>query len=311
MEPFAQLPFEALPERPRVAHGFFDVPARQVPVWTEHFGDTTAQVRVLGSGPPLLLVHGLMTTSYSFRHVIEPLARDFTVYVPDLVGAGGSSRPRVSYPPDAIVDWLDQLVAALGVRGCGVIGNSMGGYLALAWALRHPAAMRRLLVVHAPLLPTPRLNALWAALRVPGAYRLLRRLVQRDPERWVHHNVHYWDETLKSREETRAYGDPLATDSGMYGFYRHLRDTMDVRHVRRLWRALQARSSVGAHLPLPVRFLYARRDPMVPPQTGTALLRALPEVDLDWVEQGSHFAHVDAVDAFLTSAGSFFAPGAR
>lgn len=302
MEPFVQLPFAQLPAHPTRPHGFFDLPERRVSVWTEHFGDTTASVRVAGSGPPLLLLHGLMTTGYSYRYVIERLAQEFTVYVPDLVGCGRSSRPRAAYPPEQVSEWLDHLVSVLGVRGCTVVGNSMGGYLALDWALRHPRSVRRLLVVHAPLMPTPRLYALWLATRLPGAHLLLRWLVQRDVERWAHHNVHYWDESLKSREETREYGAPLATDSGMYAFFRQLRDTMDVRPLRRLWRALDARSEAGAHFPIPLRLLYARRDPMVPPATGHALLQVLPDADLQWIERGSHFAHVDAVDAFLEAA---------
>src|SRR5215813_2061653 len=64
------------------------------------FTDTTGATRsvgvrhkVTGDGPPLVLVHGLMTSSYSFRYVLEPLGRRYRVFAPDLVGAGLSDKP--------------------------------------------------------------------------------------------------------------------------------------------------------------------------------------------------------------------------
>ncbi|MDF2691925.1 MAG: putative hydrolase, partial [Labilithrix sp.] len=49
--------------------------------------------KVTGEGPPLVLVHGLMTSSYSWRYVLELLGRRYRVFAPDLVGAGLSDKP--------------------------------------------------------------------------------------------------------------------------------------------------------------------------------------------------------------------------
>jgi pimeloyl-ACP methyl ester carboxylesterase len=302
VEPFVQLPFAKLPQEPRVPHPFFEVEERQVPVWTEALGDTVASVRVCGSGPPLLLVHGLMTTSYTWRYVIGPLSEHFTVYAPDLVGAGRTSKPKKRLTADNVVEWLDALQMALGIRGSQVVGNSMGGYLTVRWALKHPKSIRRLLVVHAPLVPMPRLYALWFVTRVPGVHSLLRYVVARSPEGWVHRNVHYWDESLKSREETREYGLPLATTDGFDGFFSQLRDTMNVFALATQWRSLISREDMGATFPMPLRFLYAKQDPMVPPAVGKRLEEVMHYAEMKWLEHGSHFAHVDAPDVFLAAA---------
>jgi pimeloyl-ACP methyl ester carboxylesterase len=134
--PFRPGRFEDLPERPRVAHPYFELRSEKVRVTTPALGTLEASVRVHGAGPPLLLVHGLMTSSYSWRYVVEPLGEHFTVYAPDLPGAG-QSEPAPSYAPQAIADWLAALQIALAIRGCRVIGNSMGGYLcASPWRSR-------------------------------------------------------------------------------------------------------------------------------------------------------------------------------
>lgn len=300
MEPFVQPPLSALPEAPRVPHPFGSAPVERVALTTAALGRHEVAVRTFGAAdhPPLLLVHGLMTTAYSFRYVVEPLARHFRVVVPDLPGAGDSDTPAGRLTPEALAGSLHALVHALGLAGCSVVGNSMGGYVCLWWGLLHPGDQGRLLVLHAPGEPLLRLHALRAALRLPGSRRLLGWLVGRDPEGWVHRNVHYWDESLKSREETRTYSAPLRTERGLDGFFAHLRDTMDPREIH----AFGQRWAAGAPLAQPTLLLYARRDPMVPPVVGERLAARIPGAVLAHLEEGSHFAHVDRPALFLEAA---------
>src|SRR6185503_9336409 len=88
-----------------------------------------------------------------------------------------------------------------------------------------PPLMGRLVNLHSPGLPTARMRALRVALALmprPLYEALLRWLIARDPERWVHKNVHYYDETLKSREEHREFAAPLRTPEGVRAFTRML-----------------------------------------------------------------------------------------
>ena len=73
MIPFRRGRFDALPDAPRVPHPYFATSARTIAVRSERLGEVATHVRVFGAGPPLLLVHGLMTSSYSWRYVLEPL----------------------------------------------------------------------------------------------------------------------------------------------------------------------------------------------------------------------------------------------
>jgi pimeloyl-ACP methyl ester carboxylesterase len=295
--PFRPGRFEDLPERPRVPHPYFEVRAERVQVTTRVLGTMAASVRVHGSGPPLLLVHGLMTSSYSWRYVLSPLGQRFTVYAPDLPGAG-QSEPVPSYAPQACAEWIGALQRALGVRGCRVIGNSMGGYLCMRLALSDPEAMERLVNVHSPGVPEARLVLLRAALAVPGARAILKRRVQRDPLRWAHANVHYRDESLKSLEEAHAYGDPLSTDAGFDAFLGYLGQTMGIGPVCEFQATLKDRQARSQPFPVPLVHLYARKDPMVPSRFGP-ILAARTGAPLVWIEDASHFMHVDAAPRFL------------
>jgi pimeloyl-ACP methyl ester carboxylesterase len=285
--PFVQGRFRDLPETPRRPHAFYDLPLRHVEVASRHFGPVRIAYREIGEGPPLLLVHGLMTTGYSFRYLMPELAR-FRVIAPDLVGCGKSDKPAVRYAPAAVAAFVGELLSALDLRGCDVVGNSMGGYLAMQLALDDPGAMRRLVNIHSPGLPLARLYALRAAMALPGAPRLLHRLVLRDPLRWAHRNVHYHDESLKSLEEAREYGEPLATRAGCDAFARYLGETLDPFAMRRFAARLAA-----APFPVPLLLLYATTDPMVPPVVGHRLAALVPDAEMVWLEGTSHFMHVD------------------
>lgn len=280
-----------------MSHPYFEARTERVNVTTPDLGMLGASVRVHGSGPPLLVVHGLMTSSYSWRYVLEPLGKRFTVYAPDLPGAG-QSEPAPSYAPQACAGSIGALQRALGIRGCRVIGNSMGGYLCMRLGLSDPEAMARLINVHSPGVPEARLVLLRAALALPGARAVLKSRVQRDPLRWAHANVHYYDESLKSLEGAHAYGDPLANDAGFAAFFGYLGQTMGIGPIREFHATLTDRKARGLPFPVPLVHLYARKDPMVPSRFGPILAEETGS-PLIWVEAASHFMHVDAVERFL------------
>ncbi|MCB9766500.1 MAG: alpha/beta hydrolase [Alphaproteobacteria bacterium] len=294
MTPFRRHPFPSLPERPPRPHPFLDVPVETLSIDSAWCGPIRVAVRRFGEGPPLMLVHGLMTSGYSWRYVLEPLGQRFTLLIPDLPG-NGDSEPVLTapYTPEGLATLLGEVQAALGARGCPVVGNSMGGMIAMRWALDDPEAMSALVNIHSPGPPTARLYALSAALAVPGAQALAAWLARRDPERWVWRNVHYFDESNKSREETRLYGAPLSTPEGSRAFVAYLRDTMSIGGLSRLVESLKARRDGHQRFPVPLKLVYATADPMVPPSVGDALAALVPEAELVWLADTSHFMHVD------------------
>jgi pimeloyl-ACP methyl ester carboxylesterase len=137
---------------------------------------------------------------------------------------------------------------------------------------------------------------------VPGAVRALAALARRKPEEWAHKHVHYFDETLKSREEARQYGEPLASPEGARAFARYMAETLSASAMSDFVRELERRRERGEPFPVPLMLVYARQDPMVPPKVGKRLAKLIPSAELVWLEDSSHFAHVDSPERFLDAA---------
>jgi pimeloyl-ACP methyl ester carboxylesterase/putative sterol carrier protein len=84
-----------------------------------------------GQGPPVLLLHGLAATKLSYLPLLPALAERYRVIVPDLPGHGESSKPRTRYTPAYFARVIKALMDEMGLDDAAVIGNSMGGRVAL------------------------------------------------------------------------------------------------------------------------------------------------------------------------------------
>lgn len=300
MTPFRRLPFETLPERPRVPHDFERTRGVDVTVKSRAFGEMKAHYREIGEGPPLLLVHGLMTSSYSWRYVYGALAKSYHVIAPDLPGAGRSDKPRATYDAASLAEWLGEFQRAVGIEGCVVVGNSLGGYLCMMHAMREPAAFAKVVNIHSPASPDLRYRALGTLLALPGTTALLGALVGKDGRRWTHKNVHYYDESLKSLEEAEEYALPLRTPEGLAAFRSYLKDAVAPSGFVDLANALREKP-----FPVPLLLLYATTDPLVSPKNCNYLAKLVPTAKVVWIDNSSHFAHVDTPDAVVTAVTAF------
>jgi pimeloyl-ACP methyl ester carboxylesterase len=305
--PFSRLPYGELGELPPRPHPYFRTEPVELSMHTTSFGRLKIHYRVLGEGPPLLLIHGLMTSSYSWRYVLDELSRRFRVVAPDLPGCGRSDKPiDRRYDAAALSTWIGEFQAALNISGCCAAGNSLGGYICLRRALADATSFARLAVVHSPVLPDWRLRALHATLALPGVKPALAWMIRREPERWAHRNVHYYDERLKSLEEAREYGAPLSTKDGVYAFVKWLTEGLAPTTLTRFATELQHRLDQGVEFPVPLLLLYARQDPLVDPAMGEVLNRLVPAARLVRLDRSSHFAQVDRPDAVAQELLSFF-----
>lgn len=97
--------------------------------------------------PPVVLLHGLGATNASLLPCLTDLARDHRVLAPDLPGFGSSAAPRVAYSPAWFAAWLEDLQRVLGARPAVLLGNSLGGRIALEAGLAHPRSVRGLVLL--------------------------------------------------------------------------------------------------------------------------------------------------------------------
>jgi 2-hydroxy-6-oxonona-2,4-dienedioate hydrolase len=99
-----------------------------------------------GSGPVVVLLHGLGGNSANWAFNTPALAQKFRVVVPDQVGFGSSDKPLVNYRIGTYVDFLDKFLSELKVERATLVGNSMGGWIAALYALRYPGKVDRLVL---------------------------------------------------------------------------------------------------------------------------------------------------------------------
>jgi pimeloyl-ACP methyl ester carboxylesterase len=301
------LRYADLPDAPTLPHTFFAQTRKsvKVEVWGRKQPVEISYIEA-GQGEPLLLIHGLMTSAYSWRYVIPDLARHYRVLVPDLPGAGKSEAPTdLSMTPTSIAMLLAAFQHAVGADRAYVVGNSLGGYLAAWHALLYPDRVERLMIIHAPGFPELRLRLMKIALDLPGTGWIFSRLTS-DGEQFVIDNVHYENRALYSKEEAREYGaifkDPARTEV----FLHVLRQSMDPGEMERLVAFLEAQRDIKRPW-VPVRLLWARHDPLVSADYGPRYKNLIPSAELVWVDNTSHFIQVDqpqtAVEEILRFGG--------
>lgn len=102
--------------------------------------------RECGSGPPLLLIHGLLVTGEMFRDIIEPLAEKHQVIIPDLRGSGRSRNLPPPYSVKQQASDLAQLLYHLKIESVDVLGYSQGGPVAQQLAVDYPALVHCLIL---------------------------------------------------------------------------------------------------------------------------------------------------------------------
>src|SRR5215213_7450830 len=109
-------------------------------------GHERAFVKV-GSGPALLLLHGLGCDHTTWLPVIATLSRRYTVIAPDLLGHGRSAKPRADYSLGGYANGMRDLLTVLGIDKVTVVGHSFGGGVAMQFAYQFPERTERMVLV--------------------------------------------------------------------------------------------------------------------------------------------------------------------
>jgi len=125
-----------------------------------------------GSGPVVILVHGIASSSTTWGRVIPALAERTTVVAPDMLGHGGSTKTAGDYSLGALANGIRDLMEALGHDRATLIGHSLGGGVALQFAYQFPDRCERLVLVGSGGLGKE-IGLLFRALSFPGVEHVL------------------------------------------------------------------------------------------------------------------------------------------
>lgn len=229
--------------------------------------------------PPIVLLHGLLTTHYVYDLLIPRLAMDRRVIALDLPGAGDSDRPAPARVDGYSVPWLSeavqQAVAWLGCETVDLAGHDFGGALAVHWAACQPDRIRRLTLLAPTLLAgTLPLTGTLGFVPTMGP-EVFRRVVRRlDVQRFLELGVATPDMVMPS--EIDVYWDKLARFGGPEACHAMLSQLAALVRLRGLFAQVVADTVV----------VWGQDDRVVPMRHGERLATLLPHAQLERFEGG-------------------------
>jgi pimeloyl-ACP methyl ester carboxylesterase len=167
-----------------------------------------------GSGPPVVLIHGMLNSSSHWRSVALSLAGDYTVIAPDLIGHGDSAAPRGDYSLGAHAASIRDLLAAIGIERASIVGHSLGGGVAMQFFYQFPQRTERLVLISSGGLghevsPVLRTAAHFPHLEDPeGLSEVLREFIQSTRPGMI--DDADWGAVLSRRSPPRRVGEAAA-----------------------------------------------------------------------------------------------------
>jgi pimeloyl-ACP methyl ester carboxylesterase len=247
--------------------------------------------RSAGSGPVVVLVHGITSTSATWANVLPYLAERFTVIAPDLLGHGESAKPRGDYSLGAYASGIRDLLLALGHERATFVGHSLGGGVAMQLAYQFPEHCERLVLVSSGGLGRE-INALLRAASLPGSELVLPLLVD---ERLL--GVGRIAGRLLGRVGLRVHTDvgevlrghaSLSNGEARAAFLHTLRTIVDARGQR-----VDATDRLYLAQSIPFMIVWGERDPIIPVDHGRAAHELVPRSRLEVFPSAGHFPHLD------------------
>ena len=252
----------------------------------------------VGSGSPVVLLHGSgpgVTAWANWRLTMPALATSFRVVAPDMMGFGYTERPPgVRYALDTWVAHAIGVFDALELDQVNLIGNSFGGSLALALAIRHPDRVRRLVLMGAAGLSfslTPGLDAVWG---YTPSIENMRGLL----DIFAFNRDLVSDELAKLRYEASIRPGIQEAYSAMFPA------------PRQRWIDMLSSSEADiAALPHETLVVHGREDEVIPPENSYRLAQLIPRSQLHVFGRCGHWTQIEHAARFNQLVVDFFSEG--
>ena len=259
--------------------------------------------RTGGSGPAIVLIHGMAGNSGTWRYVMPALTERFTVIAPDLMGHGESEKPRGDYSLGAFCCGVRDLMLALGHERATIVGHSLGGGIAMQFAYQFPERCERLVLVSSGGLGDE-VNLLLRLLALPGAEYVLPIACTN----WFHDagiNVSEWLGHVGLRPSPRltevweSYGS-LADAQTRTAFLHTLRSVVDVAGQR-----VSAADRLYLAARVPTLVVWGDHDRIIPVEQGFAAHDSIAGSRLEIFEGVGHFPHCEQPSRFAAALTDF------
>lgn len=253
--------------------------------------------RHAGSGPVIVLIHGITSSSETWTRVMPYLTGRFTVIAPDLIGHGQSAKPKGDYSLGAHACSIRDLLVGLGHDRASIVGHSLGGGIAMQFSYQFPERSERLVLVDSgglgrdvnPLLRAATLPGselvlpLLAATRLLDAGALLGRLLGRLGLR------------ARTDIEEIARGHATLSDPEARAAFVHtLRSVVEPGGQR-----IDASNRLYLAEHIPFLLAWGEHDSIIPISHGRAAHEHVPGSRLETFSRSGHFPQLDEPERFI------------
>ncbi len=260
------------------------------------------RVYAAGSGPAIVLIHGLGGAAVTWRPAWEGLADRFTVIAPDLPGHGRSGEPKGKYALNEAPPWVVGLLDSLDIEKAALVGHSMGGLVAAATALEYPGRVTDLVLEDSAGLGreiTPMLRV----LSIPVLGKLLVLAFRRSIPVAIKRLV--YDPTTIPPDLLEALRRERAGPKNIRAWLRMLRLGVGIGGFRPEVLMLDGLP----RLEMPTLVLWGRQDAVVSFQHGESAAARIPNGMLCVFPDCGHLPHIEHAGAFNDLVASFLTNG--
>ncbi len=260
---------------------------------------------LLGQGPAIVLIHGITSSSRTWRSVIHGLAERHTVIAPDLLGHGRSEKPRGDYSLGAYASGVRDLLGVLGISKVTVVGHSLGGGIAMQFAYQFPDPLERLVLVDSGGLGEE-VSLMLRAATLPGAEFVLPLLfspVTRTAARAVARALRRLGVKGSANMRGLAEGlDSLGDSDARRAFVHTARSVIDPRGQR-----VDARHLLYLSEEVPTMLIWGEKDPIIPLDHGHRAHELIPRSRFEVFPGAGHFPFNDDPEHFVEVLTDFIA----
>ena len=277
------------------------VASHEVEYLTVH-GHRRAFVKI-GSGPALLLLHGLGCDHSTWDPVIDSLARRYTVIAPDLLGHGASDKPRADYSVGGYANGMRDLLALLDLDRVTVVGHSLGGGVAMQFAYQYPELVERLVLV-APGGFGPEVTPAIRVVTTPGFHQVTGLLTLPGVR-------HLGVAGLHALAHSRLPGTrDLREVAAIFESFKDSRTRAAIAHVVRAvvdWKGQIITMSDRAYLTddLPMCVIWGDDDHVIPARHAEVAAVVAPHARIEIMPNSGHFPHRDHPERFVRLINDF------
>jgi pimeloyl-ACP methyl ester carboxylesterase len=264
-----------------------------------------ATYRVAGSGPTVVLIHGMINSSRHWEAVATRMSRSHRVIAPDLIGHGDSATPRGDYSLGAHAATIRDLLATIGVERATIVGHSLGGGVAMQFFYQFPQRTERLVLISSGGLGHE-VSPLLRGAALPGSATLLRiaaqpRVVSAIAATGAGMRARGNKTGVYLQAVARALG-PLGDSGSRRAFLQTLRSVIDVQGQR-----VSARDRLYLLGDMPTLLVWGERDRTIPIAHGIEAERSIPNCRFETLPRAAHFPNLEDPEGLAAVLEDFLA----